>query len=213
MRAAILLAGTVLAVALPVSAHAQDPVLSIGQIQGTVADTDVGTTHRSPYTGQIVNTQGVVRQKIVARTSAGVPNYGFFLQSTQATADGDPLSSDGIFVFMGRFTDLIGGHVPEVGDELVVRARVAEFFNLTELTSASAVQVVHRGVDVGAEAPAVEAAPPDDLADAGRWWERREGMAVRVPAGARAISGRDVFPSTLDGEAWVMRRPPAGGPR
>jgi predicted extracellular nuclease len=205
MRATILITAAVVAVALPVSAHAQTPVLSVGEIQGPVADTDVGTAHSSPYTGQTVSTQGVVRQKIVTRTSAGVPNYGFFLQSTQATADGDPLSSDGIFVFMSRFTDLIGGYVPEVGDEIVVSARVAEFFNLTELTSARLVTRLRSGVDVGAEAPAVEAAPPDDLAEAGRWWERREGMAMRVPAGARAISGRDVFPTTLDGEVWVMR--------
>jgi uncharacterized protein len=205
MRASITLAAALVAVALPVSAHAQQPVLTIGEIQGQVADTDNGTTHRSPFTGQEVTTRGVVRQKIVSRTSAGVPNFGFFLQSTQATADGDPLTSDGIFVFQSRFTDLIGGYVPQVGDEIVVRARVTEFFNLTELTSARLVSLERTGVDVGAEAPAVEAAPPDDLAEANRWWERREGMSVSVPAGARAISGRDVFPSTADGEAWVMR--------
>ncbi|MGH2801955.1 MAG: lamin tail domain-containing protein, partial [Thermoleophilaceae bacterium] len=158
-----------------------------------------------PYVGQTVHTRGLVRQKIVSRTSSGDASYGFFLQSTATTADGDPLSSDGIFVFMSRFTTLIGGYTPQVGDEIVVRARVTEFFNLTELTSASLVELVRSGVDVGAEAPSVEAEPPDDLADANRWWERREGMSVSVAAGARAISGRDVFASTLDGEAWVMR--------
>jgi hypothetical protein len=30
---------------------------------------------------------------------------------------------------MGRFTDLIGGYVPEVGDEIVVRARVVAHVN------------------------------------------------------------------------------------
>ena len=206
MRTTITLAAAVLAVALPVTAQAQEPpTLSIGQIQGPVADSDVGTAHRSPYTGQVVRTQGVVRQKIVTRTSAGQPNYGFFLQSTEAGADGDPLSSDGVFVFQSRFRDLIGGYVPQVGDEIVVEARVAEFFNLTELTSARLRSLVRTGVDLAAEAPAVEAGPPDDLAEAGRWWERREGMAMRVPPSARPISGRDVFPSTLDGEAWVMR--------
>ncbi|MDQ3319903.1 MAG: endonuclease, partial [Actinomycetota bacterium] len=37
------------------------------------------------------------------------------------------------------------------------------------------------------------------------YWERREGMAAALPAGARATSGRDVFRSTLDGEAWFIR--------
>ena len=48
-------------------------------------------------------------------------NHGFFLQNTPATADGDPNSSDGIFVFQGHFTDLIGGYTPVVGDEIVIR--------------------------------------------------------------------------------------------
>jgi uncharacterized protein len=213
MRTTITLAVALVAAVLPASALAQTQITPIGQIQGQVTDDQSGTTHRSPFappsgngsSSAFVTTQGVVRQKVVSRSSAGNPNYGFFLQSTAATADGDPLTSDGIFVFMSGFTTLIGGHTPQVGDELVLRARVAEFFNLTELTSASALQVVRTDVDIEAEAPAVEAAPPDNLADAERWWERREGMSVRVPAGARAISGRDVFPSTLDGEVWVMR--------
>jgi uncharacterized protein len=213
MRAAIPLWIVLALAALPATAAAQEPVLTIGAIQGEVTDADDGATHRSPYappsgngsSAEFVTTRGVVRQKIISRTSAGVPNYGFFLQSLQAGADANPLTSDGIFVFMSRFTTLIGGYTPQVGDEIVVRARVAEFFSLTELTSASLVERVRSGVDVSAEAPATEAAPPDDLVAAARWWERREGMSVRVPAGALAISGRDVFRSTLDGEAWVMR--------
>ncbi|MGH2805056.1 MAG: hypothetical protein ACRDL4_18755, partial [Thermoleophilaceae bacterium] len=94
MRTSIALAVAVLATVLPTSALAQDPVLSIGEIQGPVADTDTGTTHRSPYVGQTVHTRGLVRQKIVSRTSSGDASYGFFLQSTATTADGDPLSSD-----------------------------------------------------------------------------------------------------------------------
>jgi uncharacterized protein len=212
MRSSIL-AVLLTALALPAAAHAGASPTPIGVIQGPVSDSDNGFTHRSSFapasgngsSSAFVETQGVVRQKIVTRTSAGVANYGFFLQSTPGTADGDPLSSDGIFVFQSRFTDLIGGYVPQVGDEIVVRARVAEFFSFTELTSASLVSLVRTGVDVGVEAPAFEADPPDDLAEAYRYWERREGMAAMVPHGALATSGRDVFPSTLDGEVWLIR--------
>jgi uncharacterized protein len=210
MRTTIALAAALLAVALPSTAMAQDPV-PIGEIQGPVADTANGATHRSPFApasgnglGATVVTQGVVRQKILSRTSAGVTNFGFFLQSTPGTADGDPLTSDGIFVFQNRFPDLIGGYVPQVGDEIVISGRVSEFFSLTQLSSASLVSVVRPGVDVDAEAPSIEAAPPSVLADANRWWERREGMSVRVPAGFLATSARDVFASTADGEAWFM---------
>ncbi len=214
LRRVLLLGATIIAAAaLPGVSHAQTPVVPIGQIQGAVKDGDDGFTHRSPLappsgngsSSGLVTTQGVVRQKIITRTAAGQPNYGFFLQSTTSGADGDPRTSDGIFVFQGRFTDLIGGYVPRVGDEIVVRARVAEFFNLTELTSASRVSLVRSGVDVGTEVPTFEAAPPDDLGEAARYWERRESMAARVPAGAVTTSGRDVFRSTLDGEVWLIR--------
>ncbi|MGI9095478.1 MAG: lamin tail domain-containing protein, partial [Thermoleophilaceae bacterium] len=139
LAATLALAALPAAAMAPANAAAAEPVLPIGQIQGPVTDADDGATHRSPFTGSFVTTRGVVRQKIVSRTSAGQPNYGFFLQSTPGSADSDPLTSDGIFVFMSRFTTLIGGYTPQVGDEIVVRARVTEFFNLTELTSASLV--------------------------------------------------------------------------
>jgi len=187
-------------------------VLPIGTVQGTVGDTDDGLTHRSPFappsgngSGQTVVVRGVIYEKTLARTSSGGSQYGFFIQDTAATADGDPKTSDGIFVFMGGFPDLIGGNVPQVGDEIVLLGRVSEFFNLTELSSARALTVVQSGVDLDAEVPAFETDPPDDLRDANRYWERHEGMRAQVPAGSVAVDGRDVFASTADGEVWVIR--------
>ncbi|MEJ2263501.1 MAG: hypothetical protein P8X95_08645 [Anaerolineales bacterium] len=180
-------------------------ILPIGTVQGSVSDTDDGATFISPYVGQTVAVQGVIYQKTQARTSSGGTQYGFFIQNTAATADSDPNSSDGIFVFMSGFTDLIGGYVPQVGDEIVLRGRVSEFFNLTELSSASALKVLPGGVDLDAEVPAFEADPPADLADANRYWERHEGMRAQIPAGSIVLNGRDVFASTLDGEVWLAR--------
>jgi predicted extracellular nuclease len=184
------------------SVNVQD-VLTIGEVQGLVSDSDNGRTHVSPYVGQTVFVQGVIYQKTRNRTSSGLDNFGFFLQSAPGNTDGDPNSSDGIFVFMSRFQDLIGGYVPQVGDEVVLRARVAEFFNLTELTSASLVLLVRSGVDVEAEVPPNPVQPPDDFAEAGRYWERLEGMRAGVPAGSVVLAGRSVFASTADGEVWV----------
>ncbi|HEX5949726.1 MAG TPA: lamin tail domain-containing protein [Actinomycetota bacterium] len=187
-------------------------VLPIGSVQGVVENTDDGLTHRSPYappsgngSGQTVIVRGVVYEKTLARTSSGGSQHGFFLQNTAATADGDPKTSDGIFVFMGNFPDLIGGYVPQVGDEVIVQGSVSEFFSLTELSSPRALAVVRTGVDLGAEVPAFETGPPDDLASANRYWERREGMRAQVPAGSIAVDGRDVFASTADAEVWVVR--------
>src|SRR5688572_18417312 len=94
MRTTIALAAALLAAALPSTCLAQDPI-PIGTIQGPVVEGVNGATHRSsfaPPTGNgsstaFVTTRGVVRQKIVTRTSAGDPNFGFFLQSTRDSTD------------------------------------------------------------------------------------------------------------------------------
>jgi hypothetical protein len=182
-----------------------NPVLTIGEVQGVVSDTDDGTQVTSPYDGQYVTVQGVIYQKTIAKTSWGGSYHGFFMQNTAATADGDPQTSDGIFVFMSTYTTLIGGHVPQVGDEVVINARVDEYFNFTELVSARLEQLVDTGLDVDSVVPAFEVEPPADLGDANRYWERHEGMRAQVPSGSLVLGGRDVFPSTMDGEVWVMR--------
>lgn len=189
-----------------------DSVLPIGVVQGSVSASDDGLLHRSPYapasgngTGQSVVVSGVIYEKTLARTSSGDSQYGFFIQNTATSADADPDSSDGIFVFMSGFTSLIGGYTPQVGDEVVIRGRVSEYFNFTELSSASLVRLIRSGVNLDAEVPAFEVNPPDVLADANRYWERHEGTRALVPAGSVAVDGRDVFPGTADAELWLAR--------
>jgi predicted extracellular nuclease len=187
-------------------------VLSVGEVQGPTTDAEAGKTDRSPLapasgngtSSTLYDVRGVITQRTLARSSSGADQNGFFLQSRLGTEDGDPTTSDGIFVFMGGFTSLIGGYVPTVGDEVVLRARVSEFFNLTELSSASLVRVLDTGVDVDTEVAVTDATPPADLAVAARFWERHEGTRMRVRAGSGTTSGRDVFPSTADAEIWLV---------
>src|SRR3990172_8556594 len=91
-------------------------ILPIGAVQGAVSDTDDGRAHRSPYAppsgnsagSTFVAVQGLIYEETLARTSSGGSQNGFFLQNTAATSDADPNTSDGVFVFMGNFTSLIG---------------------------------------------------------------------------------------------------------
>jgi uncharacterized protein len=182
----------------------------IGDVQGAVTEATDGATFLSPLVGQQVVVRGVVSQKTLARSSAGAAQHGFFLQNTPATADADPTTSDGVFVFLGGFTTLLradGGpaYLPQVGDELVLRASVTEFFALTELTSPRLIDVAATGLDPDSDIVVTEAEPPSDLADANRYWERHEGERILVPGGSIATSGRDVFPSTADSEVWLIR--------
>ncbi|MDT5025867.1 MAG: uncharacterized protein QOE61_2293, partial [Micromonosporaceae bacterium] len=189
-------------------------VLTVGEVQGPTLDTEAGKADRSPLapasgngsSSTLYDVRGVITQKTLARTSAGAAQYGFFLQSRLGTTDGNPQTSDGIFVFMGGFTSLVGGYTPAVGDEVVLRARVSEFFNFTQLSSASLVTLIASGLDVATAVEITDAVPPASLADADRFWERHEGARMRVRAGSGTTSGRDVFAGTADSEIWLVDR-------
>ncbi|WDZ85477.1 lamin tail domain-containing protein [Micromonospora cathayae] len=188
--------------------------LTVGEVQGPTTDAESGPADRSPLapasgngtSSTLYDVRGVITQRTLARTSAGAEQHGFFLQSRADATDGDPTSSDGIFVFMGTFTSLIGGYVPTVGDEVVLRARVSEYFTMTQLSGASLVRKIASGLDVNSVVEVTDAVPPADLAAAERFWERHEGARLRVRAGSAAISGRNVFASTFDGETWLVDR-------
>ncbi|GAB3144327.1 hypothetical protein GCM10027290_22400 [Micromonospora sonneratiae] len=189
-------------------------VRTVGEVQGRTLDTESGPADRSPLAPSSGNgtstdrydVRGVITQRTLARTSAGADQHGFFLQSRISDRDGDPTTSDGIYVFMGSNTSLIGGYVPTVGDEVVLRARVSEYFNMTQLSGASLVTRLATGLDIATEVEVTDAVPPADLADAERFWERHEGARLRVRSGSGAVTGRDVFASTADAEIWLVDR-------
>jgi predicted extracellular nuclease len=174
-------------------------VIPIGTVNGPVIDTDDGTTHASPYVGQTVTVKGLIYEKTLQATSFGGTYNGFFIQNTAATADGDLNTSDGLFVYMGTYTDLIGGYVPAVGDEVVIAGTISEYYNMTELSSATLIKMVSSGNPL---LTPVVVNPPANLDDANRYWERLQGMRVQVPQNSIVLGGRNVF-SPADAEIWV----------
>lgn len=202
---------------IAVTVNAPLVIIPIGQLQGSVSDSDNAPIHRSPYAPATGNSAGtsnvtvkaVIYQKTLARTAAGALQNGLFIQNTAATADQDPNSSDGIFVFLGSFSTLRmrdnSTYTPQIGDEIILTGRASEFFFLSQLSAGLFVeQVVRTGVDLSTELPAFEAFPPDNLDDANRYWERREGMRGMIVPGSVVVDSRDVFASTADAEIWVI---------
>lgn len=131
----------------------------IGELQGS--------GERSPFEGQRLRISGVV----TANFAGGLG--GFFMQDAVGEDDGDPATSDGIFVEYAR------GMEPRVrrGDRVMVNGVVSERgpdgASMTVLTEAS-VEVLGRGVAAAlalAEAPA----RVEDF-------ERFEGMWLRIEA-------------------------------
>ncbi len=131
-----------------------------------------------------------LRERLSRTSSGSAQLQGFFMQNTAATADGDPNSSDGIYVYIGYYSTLRiqggGYYAPQVGDEVILRGPISEYYNMTELGNPYLLSVVRSGVDLNAEVPAFDANPPADLADANRYWERLAGHAR--PGPGRTVS-------------------------
>ena len=172
-------------------------VTPVGRIQGR--------SHVSPFRGQRVTTAGVV---------TAVDTDGFYLQDT--VGDGDPATSDGVFVFTRR-TPAVA-----VGDRLRVRGVVAEFqpggaktnnLTITQITRPRVTRLSRRN---RLPAPVVLGAggrvPPDRVIDNDGFavfdphedgidfYEVLEGMRVTV-RDAVAVS-----PTSRFGEIFVRAR-------
>ncbi len=188
-------------------------VLPIGTVNGPVLNSDDGTLHRSPFAppsgngaGQTVTVQGVIYENTLQAISNSANSYkGFYIQNTSATADGDPNTSDGLFVFMSTSNTMdgpSGAYTPQVGDEVILSGNISEYYNMTELSHPTLIKVLRSGVVIDTEIPPVVANPPASLAEANRYWERLQGMRVEVPQGSIVLGGRNVF-SPADAEVWV----------
>ena len=139
----------------PVACSGDD--VTIGAVQGT--------TDTSPAVGRTVTVQGTV----VGDDEGASPALGgFFLQDG---GDGDPATSDGVFVFNN-----LGGTRPDsvsVGQVVQVTGSVSEFQGQTQVTATSIEQCGTTGTVTPTDVTLPRAAAGD--------LERFEGMLVRFP--------------------------------
>jgi uncharacterized repeat protein (TIGR01451 family) len=148
----------------------------------------------SPLAGLDVITSGVV---------TGIKTNGFFLQTPDTEVDGNPATSEGLFVFTSA-TPAVA-----VGNVVSARGTVSEFFNLTQVESSlpGDVTVVSSTTMLPAAivvTPAIldPAGTPDQL-------ERFEGMRVHA-ASLVSVAPTDAFgeiATVLAGVARPMREP------
>jgi predicted extracellular nuclease len=173
------------------------------QAIGTISNDDVastpigevqGSTDVSPMVGDTVTVVGVV----TARSS-----NGFFIQDA---GDGDPDTSDGMFVFRS-------GHTAQVGNLVRVTGAVVEFFRLTEISPPNVANVVLLDagplplpvpVEISAGDNTPSATYPSNL-------EKFESMRVTVPdftvtAPNRLKTGAEFY-GVVTGTARPFREP------
>lgn len=150
----------------PASARADIPELEIHQIQGSA--------RASPFLGQTV----VSRDNVVT----AVGPAGFFIQTPPGRADGDPETSDGLFVYVGRTPAV------SIRDVVDVLGKVNEFFGQTELSGSPLVTV--KGTDSLPPAIRFDAGVPSrdpSLPSCAIEYECYEGMRIEIVGGA--VSG------------------------
>jgi len=121
-----------------------------------------------------------------------VRDNGFFIQTPEIRSDGDPTTSDGIFVFTNSPPGVA------VGDQVDVGGTVAEFFDFTEIGGVVTVTVDAAGHPLPAPQPLDETMPsglPSDPPEL----ERYEGMLV-------AAAGVATGPTDRFGDTPVVAR-------
>jgi hypothetical protein len=140
----------------------------------------------SPLKDQLVTTSGVVTLWTADRT-------GFWIQDP--AGDGDPRTSDGLFVLLGQQPEVT--ERPQVGDLVRLVGRVVEeqpgaSLPLTLLEGLFLLEVQRRGQPLPAPTP-ITNLPNTEYAEAVTLWESLEGM--RVSLGRCHV----VAPSDIDG--------------
>ena len=156
----------------------------IGQLQGRG---DV-----SPFVNQSVTFEGVVTGFHEDQNAAGTIFYTLFVQDLVGREDGDPLTSDGLPVFLGR-------NVPQVqiGDHVRVSGEVVEFYGFTEI-SHDALRIDVLGNDNPLPSP-IEIEPTTTD------FEALEGMRVRLDFAPARVVG-----ATFDGCGLTVVRQDSG---
>jgi uncharacterized repeat protein (TIGR01451 family) len=158
----------------------------------------------SPYAGQVVSVTGVIYDKIRTKSSSGTDYYGFFMQARAGTEDGDPATSDGLFVYLNTDTT-IGAYTPAVGDEVIITGTVDEYYGLTELTNPTLIANLGQVPNLNAAVPPTEIKPLDDATADNTYRETLESMRVSVPGGSLIVAPTYFYVSTSDTEFYVIR--------
>jgi hypothetical protein len=173
----------------------------------TIADDDMlptrisaiqGSGATSPMDGQVV----VVEAVVVGDYQGSTGLSGFFLQEESTDEDGNPNTSEGLFVFQGA-----SGTAVNVGDVVRVTGTVDDFGNgfssLTELTAVTGVVVVSSGHAL--PAPVHVSLPTATVADL----EAYEGMRVAIDT---TLTVTDTFTLGRYGEVLLSADGPGNQP-
>ncbi len=156
----------------PVNPAELESLPPIGDIQGATAV--------AALLNQTVTFRGIVTGIYEDRNASGTTFYTVFVQDVPGFEDGDPATSDGIALFLGRERPFF-----QMGDQLRVSGLVTEFFDLTELDDNDLDIAVELTEQPLPEPILID--PPAETAALAAYFESLEGMRVRVADPARVV--------------------------
>ncbi|MCG6963668.1 MAG: hypothetical protein LJE95_10415, partial [Acidobacteria bacterium] len=141
---------------------ANSTTLQIWEIQGS----GMASTHQ----GELVTT--------AASVVTAVGRQGFFIQTPEATSDGDPATSDGLYVYTGSAPPV------DAGDLVEVTGTVQEYYELTEISGQPTTSILSSGEPLPDPVTFSPTLPSPDQPQPANELERFEGMLVEVVSGS-----------------------------
>ncbi len=129
---------------------------------------------------QNVTFRGIVTGVYEDRNASGTTFYTAFVQDIPGFEDGDPATSDGIALFLGR-----GRPSFQIGDQVRVSGLVTEFFGLTELDDNNLDIQVELSEQPLPEPILID--PPAEAEALAAYFEPLEGMRVQLADPARVV--------------------------
>lgn len=150
----------------------------------------IGAARGLAEKGAKVTVRGIVHFIVPESMDPGARGPRFMIQNTPAQADRDPATSDGLLValdgtvFPPNTPETLRTYKPQVGDEIQITGKIEINRGSPRLSLARATQILRRTARPEKELAVIEVAPPDDTADAEKWWAAHDGMMGRIPAGS-----------------------------
>ena len=204
MRIAIFVA----AAAMFMGNSANGAVVTIGEVQGLM-DGQQSHNQASPMVGKQVEVQGIIHQSLKWDDGNGQMLHGFFIQNLPDESDKHPMTSDGLFIFSGKYASLYDGRnqIPvRPGMHIRVRGTVQEFHGCTQLARPLVTAVLGFRPEWQRQLEIREAAPPDNESAASAYWESMEGMRCQLSAGAVVTGGSKTVGGGSESYVWVISK-------
>ncbi|MCP4428882.1 MAG: hypothetical protein GY803_30735 [Chloroflexi bacterium] len=158
--------------AIPENPAESEALPPIGSIQGSGAV--------SPFVNENVTFRAVVTGAYEDINTSGVTYYTLFVQDLPGQEDGDPATSDGMAIFLGRRRG-----VYRIGDQLRIVGLVTEFYGYTEIDDAG-LEIAVEANDAPLPEP-IPIAPPTGRPAQTAYFEPLESMLVALDGAANVI--------------------------